>query len=155
MYALIVITLIALLFVFIGQVNTLGPIVTMPFMLTYATVDYAYFALAMSAERRKAWEARFQQIPGGEGHKAQEPNGTVSPQGEKTATNYGSIGTKKSTGDLDKLFPERTEHRRDRQDSLGSPTFVADPSAPTKTSTSEPALETEDTANLIKKDLSK
>lgn len=45
--ALLVISLIALIFIFIGQVNTLGPIVTMPFMLTYAAVDYSHFVLVL------------------------------------------------------------------------------------------------------------
>ncbi len=31
----------------------------MPFMLTYAAVDYAYFALAMSFDKRNAREAKF------------------------------------------------------------------------------------------------
>ena len=60
-YALLVTTCITLIFIFIGEVNTLGPIVTMPFMLTYATVDYAYFALAMSYDKKKKREARFQE----------------------------------------------------------------------------------------------
>jgi hypothetical protein len=42
-----------LLFIFIGDVNSLGPVVTMPFMLTYASVDYAYFILAMSFDWRR------------------------------------------------------------------------------------------------------
>lgn len=43
------------------QVNTLGPIVTMPFMLTYALVDYAYFTLAMSFDKRRARDLRFKE----------------------------------------------------------------------------------------------
>jgi len=42
-----------MLFIFIGDVNTLGPVVTIPFLLTYAAVDYAYFVLAMSFDQRK------------------------------------------------------------------------------------------------------
>jgi len=41
------------LFIFIGDINTLGPVVTIPFLLTYAVVDYAYFVLAMSFDQRK------------------------------------------------------------------------------------------------------
>ncbi len=44
---------------FLAQVNTLGPIVTMPFMLTYAAVDYCYFSLAMSFDKRKAREDKY------------------------------------------------------------------------------------------------
>ena len=39
---------ISVVFILIGGVNTLGPVVTMPFMITYAAVDYAFFALTMS-----------------------------------------------------------------------------------------------------------
>lgn len=49
--ALLVISLIALIFIFVGQVNTLGPIVTMPFMLTYAAVDYSHFVLVLSYDK--------------------------------------------------------------------------------------------------------
>uniref|UniRef100_A0A803TJ44 Amino acid permease/ SLC12A domain-containing protein n=1 Tax=Anolis carolinensis TaxID=28377 RepID=A0A803TJ44_ANOCA len=41
-------SLITMAFIFIGQVNTLAPIVTIIFMLTYIAVDYAYFAVSMS-----------------------------------------------------------------------------------------------------------
>ena len=48
-------------FLYLFQVNTLGPIVTMPFMISYVLVDYAYFALAMSFDKRKARDARFKE----------------------------------------------------------------------------------------------
>ncbi|XP_072027523.1 solute carrier family 12 member 8-like isoform X2 [Amphiura filiformis] len=51
--ASLVVTFVAILFIFIGHVNQLGPIVTMPFLLTYAAIDYAYFALAMSYSKNK------------------------------------------------------------------------------------------------------
>lgn len=51
--ALCAVAAVSLLFVFIGDVNSLGPVVTMPFMLTYASVDYAYFVLAMSFDWRR------------------------------------------------------------------------------------------------------
>ena len=51
--ASLVVTFVAILFIFIGHVNELGPIVTMPFLLTYAAMDYAYFALAMSYSKNK------------------------------------------------------------------------------------------------------
>ena len=37
----------------IGNLNALAPIVTMPFLLTYAAIDYAYFKLAMSYDIRQ------------------------------------------------------------------------------------------------------
>ncbi|XP_033099424.1 solute carrier family 12 member 8-like isoform X1 [Anneissia japonica] len=51
--AQLLVCFVAILFIFVGHVNQLGPIVTMPFMLTYAGVDYAYFALAMSYDKKK------------------------------------------------------------------------------------------------------
>lgn len=148
LYALFVVTSITLIFIFIGKVNTLGPIVTMPFMLTYAAVDYCYFCLAMSFDKRKAREDRFHSsVPH---NPVGQANGTVpSPQ-----HNYGAINGKKD--DLDKLFPERMEqhgqplHHRSN-DSLGSPTFVTDEKAPPGAER-KPEV-TEDTAGLLEKDL--
>ncbi|MPD00086.1 Solute carrier family 12 member 8 [Portunus trituberculatus] len=48
----------------IGRINTLAPIVTMPFLATYATIDYAYFALAMTADMQRKREARFRCVYG-------------------------------------------------------------------------------------------
>ena len=53
LYGLVAVAAVSLLFIFIGEINTLGPIVTIPFLLTYAAVDYAYFVLAMSFDQRK------------------------------------------------------------------------------------------------------
>uniref|UniRef100_A0A1I8JSB5 AA_permease domain-containing protein n=1 Tax=Macrostomum lignano TaxID=282301 RepID=A0A1I8JSB5_9PLAT len=50
LYALLTVTSVSLLFTAVGNVNFLGPIVTMPFLITYATVSYAYFALAMTRD---------------------------------------------------------------------------------------------------------
>ena len=51
-YGLLALGLISIVFILVGGVNSLGPIVTMPFMITYAAVDYAFFALAMSPAAR-------------------------------------------------------------------------------------------------------
>jgi len=53
LYGLVAVAAVSLLFIFIGDINTLGPVVTIPFLLTYAVVDYAYFVLAMSFDQRK------------------------------------------------------------------------------------------------------
>ena len=57
--ALIVIVLLNVVFVIVGGINTLAPIVTMPFLATYAAIDYAYFALAMAADLKTSREHRF------------------------------------------------------------------------------------------------
>jgi len=46
--ATLIIAILALLFIFIGKLNLLAPIVTMPFLMTFAIINYAYFAMAMS-----------------------------------------------------------------------------------------------------------
>ncbi|CAH1776028.1 unnamed protein product [Owenia fusiformis] len=124
-FALIVITLIALVFIMIGQVNTLGPIVTMPFMITYAAVDYAYFSLAMSFDQRKKREARFHDSAGrsllestiikakSEGQ-SQNGGGTVNygtTDSKQTGSTTAADTTRpQKSSDLDKLFPERLQH---------------------------------------------
>ena len=45
-YALAAVSMATLVFILIGQINRLAPIVTLPFLMTYAGIDYAYFALA-------------------------------------------------------------------------------------------------------------
>ena len=50
--SLAIVALTSLLFICIGDVNFLAPIVTMPFLVTYIAVDYAYFALAMTADQK-------------------------------------------------------------------------------------------------------
>lgn len=109
-YALIVIILIVLLFVFVGDVNTLAPIVTTAFMITYAAVDYCYFALAMTYDRRQERDLRYG--PPKRDSKGEITNGTVG---------YGTTGSsldvrpkdsfEKVKTDLDKLFPERMTQR--------------------------------------------
>lgn len=59
--AQLVVCFIAILFIFIGHVNELGPIVTMPFMITYAGASYAYFALAMGYDKAQEMIKRSEQ----------------------------------------------------------------------------------------------
>jgi potassium/chloride transporter 8 len=153
-YALIVVTIIALLFIFIGNVNTLGPIVTMPFMLTYAAVCYCYFSLAMSFDRRTNREQRLQ----GAFMQQQQmsSNGTLTPaNGAPPSQNYGAIDKKNS--DLDNLFPERNQHSQHlTKDPLESPTFYSDNvekeiGAP-KSDVTSMASEGDDAAGLLNTD---
>lgn len=54
-----VVAIITLTFIMIGEINTLGPVVTMPFLLTYASIDYSYFALAQTFDIQHRREERF------------------------------------------------------------------------------------------------
>lgn len=94
---MLVVAVVTLTFIITGQINTLAPIVTMPFLLTYACLDYAYFALAQTFDLRHTREQRFR---------------TQSPIFD---CNYGAASRNNSItdtdNDLDSLFPERIRHK--------------------------------------------
>ena len=46
----------------IGGINVLAPIVTIPYLLTYATIEYAYFSMAMTFDIQISREKRFMAI---------------------------------------------------------------------------------------------
>ncbi|KOX68626.1 Solute carrier family 12 member 8 [Melipona quadrifasciata] len=96
-YAMLVVAVVTLTFIITGQINTLAPIVTMPFLLTYACLDYAYFALAQTFDIQLSREQRFR---------------TQSPTFDR---DYGSASRNNSItdtdNDLDNLFPERIRHK--------------------------------------------
>ena len=96
-YAMLVVAVVTLTFIITGQINTLAPIVTMPFLLTYACLDYAYFALAQTFDIQLIREQRFR---------------TQSPTFDR---NYGYVSRNNSIteidNDLDNLFPERIRHK--------------------------------------------
>ncbi|XP_051158818.1 solute carrier family 12 member 8 [Leptopilina boulardi] len=95
-YAMLVVAVITLAFIIKGQINTLAPIVTMPFLLTYACMDYAYFALAQTFDLRHSREQRF------------------SSQTPTFDRNYGAAERNdgiETENDLDTLFPERIRHK--------------------------------------------
>lgn len=95
-YAMLVVAVITLAFIIKGQINTLAPIVTMPFLLTYACMDYAYFALAQTFDLRHSREQRF------------------SSQTPTFERNYGAAERNEgleTENDLDTLFPERIRHK--------------------------------------------
>ncbi|KOB62033.1 putative Na-K-Cl cotransporter, partial [Operophtera brumata] len=82
------VALVTVTFIIIGDINILAPIVTMPFLITYASIDYSYFALAQTFDLQHKREMRFQ------GHSPRDPQV------------YGATGS-----DLDLLFPERIRHK--------------------------------------------
>lgn len=94
-YAMAVVATITITFIFVGDINTLAPIVTMPFLLTYACIDYSYFALAQTFDIQVNREERYRV-------QAHSPS-------------YGA--TNAYTDDLDHLFPERTQHKSLHQSS--------------------------------------
>ena len=93
---MLVVAAVTLAFILTGQINTLAPIVTMPFLLTYACIDYAYFALAQTFDLRHSREQRF------------------SSQFHTFDRSYGAVGRNEimeTDNDLDNLFPERVRHK--------------------------------------------
>lgn len=95
-YAMLVVAVVTLTFIMTGEINTLAPIVTMPFLLTYACMDYAYFALAQTFDLRHSREQRFS---------------VQSPSADRS---YGTSDRNvlvETENDLDSLFPERTRHK--------------------------------------------
>lgn len=87
LYALAVVAIVTLTFILIGEINTLAPVVTMPYLLTYACIDYSYFALAQTHDVQHQREQRF--------YAPKSTQQAIEPE----------------SNDLDALFPERTRHR--------------------------------------------
>ncbi|CAG5134925.1 unnamed protein product [Candidula unifasciata] len=123
-FALVVITLVVLIFICVGDVNSLAPVVTTAFLFTYAAVDYSYFVLAMSYDKRQSREERFQVNASSKAvHRASSDS--ITSNGVTTISEYTSYrkpidvtlnkdSFEKFAGDLDKLFPERLTHRGQR-----------------------------------------
>lgn len=53
-----VVAVVTITFILIGDINRLAPIVTMPFLITYACIDYSYFALAQTFDLQHKKELR-------------------------------------------------------------------------------------------------
>ncbi|KAL9699825.1 hypothetical protein quinque_003266 [Culex quinquefasciatus] len=97
LYAMAVVATVTTAFILVGDINKLAPIVTMPFLLTYACIDYSYFALAQTFDIQNTREERFR-------IQAQSPL--------YETRNYGAAGGDyHDNNDLDQLFPERTRHK--------------------------------------------
>lgn len=92
-YAMVAVAIVVITFIIVGDINRLAPIVTMPFLLTYACIDYAYFALAQTFDIQGRREERFR-------IQAQSPS--------YESRRYGAV---EESNDLDQLFPERVHHK--------------------------------------------
>ncbi|KAF2883023.1 hypothetical protein ILUMI_23161 [Ignelater luminosus] len=112
LYALVVVGTVTLIFILTGEINSLAPIVTMPFLMTYACIDYTYFALAQSFDIQHQKEQRF--------HGSR--NSTNASNGESSSPDV---------SDLDKLFPERTQYKTIKNEFVSKPdTTETTPIAP-------------------------
>lgn len=56
---MVVVAIVTVTFIIIGDINILAPIVTMPFLITYASIDYSYFALAQTFDLQHKREMRY------------------------------------------------------------------------------------------------
>lgn len=92
-----IVAMVIIAFIMVGDINKLAPIVTMPFLLTYACIDYSYFALAQTFDIQTKREERFR-------IQAQSPLYESRNYG---ATNHNDY----HENDLDVLFPDRTRHK--------------------------------------------
>lgn len=61
-YALALVAAVTITFILIGDINSLAPVVTLPFLAMYAIIDYAYFALAMTFDLQCQREHRFRSV---------------------------------------------------------------------------------------------
>lgn len=92
-----IVATVIIAFIMVGDINKLAPIVTMPFLLTYACIDYSYFALAQTFDIQTKREERFR-------IQAQSPL--------YESRNYGATNHHDPhDNDLDVLFPDRTRHK--------------------------------------------
>lgn len=93
-----IVAIVIISFIMVGDINVLAPIVTMPFLLTYACIDYSYFALAQTFDIQTKREERFR-------IQAQSPL--------YETRNYGATNHQNNyhENDLDVLFPDRTRHK--------------------------------------------
>ena len=92
-----IVACVTIIFIIFGDINSLAPIVTMPFLLTYACIDYAYFALAQTFDIQTKRDERYR-------IQAQSPL--------YETRNYGTNADNQDEfNDLDHLFPERTRHK--------------------------------------------
>ncbi|CAH0562662.1 unnamed protein product [Brassicogethes aeneus] len=110
LYSMACVAVVTFAFILIGNINTLAPIVTMPYLLTYACIDYSYFALAQTFDIQHQREQRFYR-----------------------SKVHQSYSIEADDNDLDRLFPERTRHKTLRGESSSN-----SPSSPEENSETTP-----------------
>ena len=98
---------IAMAFIMIGNLNALAPIVTMPFLLTYAAIDYAYFKLAMSYDLRQKQKLADRSPTGRVQDKLASPSSKLMSL--QLGGNYGSADTDKHDFGSVRFSPDLTE----------------------------------------------
>lgn len=118
-----VVAVVTVTFIIMGDINFLAPIVTMPFLLTYACIDYSYFALAQTFDIQEQREERFR-------IQASSPSYESRRCGATTAAE--AVGC---SNDLDLLFPDRVRHKN-LQTPSNSPQHVPFTQSPSNAATS-------------------
>lgn len=110
--AAIFVAVVAVSFIMIGNLNALAPIVTMPFLLTYAAIDYAYFKLAMSYDIRQQQKMAERNKP----KSAQTRLISAESQGSGKKASYGSGSFEKHDfGEMRFNQPDATEKDDSRE----------------------------------------
>ena len=92
---------ISLAFILIGSLNVISPVITCNFMLVYACVDYAYFALAMSYDINLMNTKKFGSVSTKETLKLAKDKKNKFSYGSR---NQGSGTLEEFTKDMDNIF---------------------------------------------------
>ncbi|KAF7491159.1 Solute carrier family 12 member 8 [Sarcoptes scabiei] len=110
--ALILFTIITISFVMIGGINVLAPIATIPYLMTYAAVEYAYFSMAMTfdiqIQREKSFmlissQLKSQDSDGNSGSEA--PRTTIADNDKKEKIETKSLNGDENSQKKDLLSP--------------------------------------------------
>ncbi|XP_018496162.1 solute carrier family 12 member 8 [Galendromus occidentalis] len=114
--AMLLFSAVTLAFVLAGNFNQLAPIVTIPFLITYASVEYAYFNMAVTYKIQKERREKFDQhpvVPSNRQYAAE----VATPMTGSPTHQYGAPQAETTApqgGDLERLFPERVTVVRTR-----------------------------------------
>ncbi|KAI1280813.1 Solute carrier family 12 member 8 [Halotydeus destructor] len=100
--ALVLFAIVTFGFIMIRKLNVLATIVTIPFLMTYASIEYAYFALAVTFDIVQQRELRI---------------GGLVVEPKKGVKDYGAFRS-----DVDMLFPERMDDKHTASSSVSSAT---------------------------------